>query len=117
LWGCLFFAYVVRRARWRFLLEKKPLAWGKSKRSERMVEKMVINNVELDVEVVSMDKMNVLYQQDMDMAKGSYKKGNTIVVQFGKSGFTTYSKRLNGRRIVRKVWINGILRSTCVCHI
>lgn len=83
-----------------------------------MTENIIINNIVVEAVVKTVDEMNNLYRQDLDMAtRKPYRKGESIIVPFGKSGFTTYTKRLREKRIVRKVWRHGILRSICVCHI
>jgi len=83
-----------------------------------MTENIIINNIVVEAVVKTQDEMRALYQQDLEMAtRKPYKKGNTITIPFGKAGCVTYTKRLREKRLVRKVWRGGILRSTCVCHI
>lgn len=83
-----------------------------------MTETLVVNNVEMAVQVKTQEEMNALYRQDVEMASRTpYRKGDSIVVPFGKAGCVTYTKRLNGTRLVRKVWRGNVLKHTCVCHL
>jgi len=73
-----------------------------------MTETLVVNNVEMQVVVKTLEEMRTLEAQDREMASGFYTKGNTRVYQFGKAGCVTYGLRLREKRLVRKVWRDGV---------